>query len=349
MQKYKVAIYSLCYNHAPYVERTLDGFSSQKTDFPFVDILIDDASTDGTQDVIKKYINDNFVIEDVHDDIETDDAFIIFRKHKQNKNFHIIVIFLIHNYYQQRKLKEPLFANWAGDSEYWAFCECDDYWNDEHKLHDEVNFLDQNPEYGFVYTDYDIHNYDTGKYVNAVFKHGIRPIITSFEQHLVNAGYIAPMSWLSRLSKNKLMEGYKGSLSIDTSFIMALEAFRHSKVYYLDKVTCVYGIHSGSATKQTTTRKQYEYAHGVYSTQKYYLNRYNLRSKYPNCLDKFLNAYYCYIISHNIEEDYVEVLSFFHRKGKHSLKFYLFENMMKNKVTFSLLQIICKLRIIKTR
>lgn len=345
MSKYKVAIYSICYNHAPYVEKTLDGFSAQKTDFPFVDILIDDASTDGTQDVIKKYIEEHFVPDDMHKDLDTDDAIILFRKHNQNKNFHIIIIFLKNNYYQQKKQKEPVFAKWAAGSDYWAFCECDDYWIDEYKLQKESDFLDSHPEYGLVYTDFDIHYYDTGKYIQAAFKNGLKPIITSFEEHLVKAAYIAPMSWLCRIPMDKLMEGYQGPSSIDTSFIMALEFFLHSKVYYMDTVTCVYGKHAGSATKQTSLSKQYLYAHDVYSTQKYYIDTYNLRHKYPNCLDYFLNAYYCYIISHQKEEDYSEVLSFFHRKGKQSLKFYLFDKMMRLKFTMPVLRAICKYRI----
>lgn len=345
MQKYKIAIYSICYNHAPYVEKTLYGFSAQKTGFPFVGILIDDASTDGTQDVIKKYIKEHFVPDDMHEDLNTDDAIILFRKHHQNKNFHIIIIFLKYNYYQQKKQKEPVFTKWADSSDYWAFCECDDYWIDEYKLQKESDFLDSHPEYGLVYTDFDTHYYDTGKYIKAAFKNGLKPIITSFEEHLVKAAYIAPMSWLCRIPMDKLMEGYQGPSSIDTSFIMALEAFLHSKVYYMDTVTCVYGKHRGSATKQTSIAMQYIFSHGAYSTQKYYLEKYHLQEKYPNCLDYYINAYYCYIIAAKKENDYADVRSFFKKKGRESIKYRLFGMMMKSKMTMPLLRAMCKYKI----
>ena len=40
------------YNQSKYIEDALNGFIMQKTNFPFVCVIIDDASTDGEQDVI---------------------------------------------------------------------------------------------------------------------------------------------------------------------------------------------------------------------------------------------------------------------------------------------------------
>ena len=43
------------YNHASYIEDALKGFLIQSTTFPFEVIIHDDASTDGTSDIIKTY------------------------------------------------------------------------------------------------------------------------------------------------------------------------------------------------------------------------------------------------------------------------------------------------------
>ena len=345
MKEYKVSIFSLCYNHAPYLKRTLDGISSQVTDFKFLTVIIDDASTDGTREVINEYLEEHFEVDNNNANDETDDAFVLLRHHKKNVNFYLAVVYLKYNFFQIKKSKATLVSEWMDKADYWAVCECDDYWIYDNKLQEEVEFLDHNPDYGLVYTDYDIHQYDTGEYIHAAFKNGIKPIITSFEQHLVNAAYIAPMSWVCRIPYDELRNSYHGPESIDMSFILALEAFLHSKVYYMDKVTCVYGKHKGSATKQTSIVKQYSYAYGVYSTQKYYLDKYNLRDKYPTCLDYFLNAYYCYIIANEKEKDYSEILAFFKRKGESSIKYRLFGIMMRSRLAMPLLKSICRYRI----
>ncbi len=50
-----VSIVCDTYNHAPYVRAALDSFLMQKTEFPFEIIVHDDASTDGTADIIREY------------------------------------------------------------------------------------------------------------------------------------------------------------------------------------------------------------------------------------------------------------------------------------------------------
>lgn len=50
-----VSICCLTYNHAPYIRECLDGFLMQQVDFPIEIIIHDDASTDGTQDILREY------------------------------------------------------------------------------------------------------------------------------------------------------------------------------------------------------------------------------------------------------------------------------------------------------
>lgn len=349
MPKYKVAIRCTSYNHSPYIKKTLEGVSSQVTNFKYVAIVIDDASTDGTQDVIKQYIDNYYIApEDGSQNYrETGDAFIYYMQHRENKNCYIAAILLKYNYYQIKKSKEPIMSEWIDDADYWALCECDDYWIYDKKLQEEVDILDAHPEYGLIYTDYDINHYETGEYEKAAFKNGKKSIIRSFEQHLINKAYIAPMSWLCRKPLRELLNGYQGPDSIDTTFIIALEIFLQSKVYFLNKVTCVYGTHMGSATKQTSYSKQYQYAHGVYLTQKYYLEKYGLRDKYPECLDYFIHAYYTYILAQKKTDEYPEVQSYFYRKRKSSFKFLILDLLMRSKICLPILQFVCKKRLSK--
>ena len=50
-----VSICCITFNHAPYLKECLDGFVMQQTNFKYEVIIHDDASTDGTQEIIKEY------------------------------------------------------------------------------------------------------------------------------------------------------------------------------------------------------------------------------------------------------------------------------------------------------
>lgn len=49
------SISCLTFNHAPYIRQALDSFLMQKTDFEYEILVHDDASTDGTGDILREY------------------------------------------------------------------------------------------------------------------------------------------------------------------------------------------------------------------------------------------------------------------------------------------------------
>lgn len=120
MKSIKVSICCVTYNHLPYIERCLEGFVSQKTDFPFEILVHDDASTDGTTQIVKEFENSH-----PH----------LFRNVYQTVN----------QFQIQNTLANILFRNAKGD--YIALCEGDDYWTDPFKLQKQVDFLENNPEF----------------------------------------------------------------------------------------------------------------------------------------------------------------------------------------------------------
>ncbi|MRX79687.1 glycosyltransferase [Enorma shizhengliae] len=50
-----VSVYCATYNHVQYIQDALESFVAQKTSFPFEVIVHDDASTDGTSEIIQDY------------------------------------------------------------------------------------------------------------------------------------------------------------------------------------------------------------------------------------------------------------------------------------------------------
>ena len=147
--KWMVYIQCSTFNHAPYITDAMNGFTMQQTDFPFVCAIVDDASTDGEPEVIRKYLQDNFDLEDksvVHNE-ETDDYVLCFAQHKTNKNCFFTVLLLKYNHYSIKKSKEQYYSEWVNNAKYIAICEGDDYWIDRFKLSQQVQFLESHPDY----------------------------------------------------------------------------------------------------------------------------------------------------------------------------------------------------------
>src|SRR5690606_11316563 len=130
-----VSISCITYNHAPYIRECLDGFMMQKCDFDFEVLIHDDASTDGTQEIIKEY---------------------------QEKYPEIIKpIFQTENQYSKGIRGMNIQFNFPrAQGKYIALCEGDDYWTDPLKLQKQLDFLEANPEYVLSCHNYKILDFD---------------------------------------------------------------------------------------------------------------------------------------------------------------------------------------------
>lgn len=121
-----VAIRTLVYNHEAFLRDYFEGIIMQKTDFPFIAVIHDDCSTDGSAKIIREYAA----------------KYPKIIKH----------IFEEQNCYQNglwneanKKMEEAY-----KDAKYIAYCEGDDYWTDPNKLQRQVDFLDAHPEYAAI-------------------------------------------------------------------------------------------------------------------------------------------------------------------------------------------------------
>lgn len=134
-EKPVVAIQCITYNHEAYIRDALEGFVMQKTDFPFVAIVHDDASTDSTADIIREYA-------ERYPDI-------------------IKPIYETENQYSKRDgslgriMRKAISETGA---EFVALCEGDDYWTDPLKLQKQVDFLRSHPDYSIVSCNSSIKN-----------------------------------------------------------------------------------------------------------------------------------------------------------------------------------------------
>lgn len=116
-----VSICCITYNHAPFIRQCLDGFMMQRTSFPIEVLVHDDASTDGTQDIIREY-------EAKYPDVIKPIC------QKENQYSKGVKVSLVYNYSRAK-------------GKYIALCEGDDYWTDPYKLQKQVDFLESHPDY----------------------------------------------------------------------------------------------------------------------------------------------------------------------------------------------------------
>lgn len=147
--QHMVLVRCYTFNHAAYIEDAMNGFCMQKTTFPFICAIVDDASTDGEPTIIKNYLQQNFDLEDktfVRKE-ETDDYVMTLARHKTNKNCSFAVFFLKYNHFSIKKAKLPYLNRWFEKAKYIAACEGDDWWTNKLKLQTLVVFLENHPKY----------------------------------------------------------------------------------------------------------------------------------------------------------------------------------------------------------
>lgn len=136
MSNIKFPIVSICcitYNHAQFIRKALDGFLMQEpptgvsADEPWYEILIhDDASTDGTTEIVKEYA----------------------AKYPNR----IFPLYETENQYKKLGAARIDVYNYSRvGGKYVAYCEGDDYWTDAKKLQKQVDFMETHSDYSICW------------------------------------------------------------------------------------------------------------------------------------------------------------------------------------------------------
>ena len=113
-----VTVYLLTYNHEPYIRQTIDSILKQKINFKMQILVLDDASTDGTSDIVREYA-------EKYPEIFTA---IIQKENKYQKNISI-----------EREIVPYIYGKYV------ALCEGDDYWLSLNKLQKQFDYMETHP------------------------------------------------------------------------------------------------------------------------------------------------------------------------------------------------------------
>lgn len=230
-----VLVRCMTYNHEMYIEDALKGFVMQKTDFPFLAVVIDDCSTDGTADIVRRY-------EAQYPDI-------------------IKGIYLPYNFRSRREDKRPYYQEYIDKATYWAECEGDDYWTDPYKLQKQVDILEADESLMACCTNCSVVDMRG----NVLEEKRVQPVVKENKQgryslrDFFNQGHQYPT--LSVLYRNTHRDEVRQKTTTmsnpymgDWTLWIALLCF--GDMYYLDEVTCAYRINPTSLTHDQSKMNQ---------------------------------------------------------------------------------------------
>lgn len=224
-----VSICCITFNHGDYIRETLEGFLSQKTDFPIEILIHDDASTDNTQQIIREYA----------DRYPTVIRPILRTENQYSKGISNISVF---NFPRAR-------------GRYIAMCEGDDCWIDPAKLQAQVDYLEAHPDCALCFHSARICTVDGSMAGGRMRPYTGDRIVQPEDIVDKTSGYpTASLTFPAEIVKH-LPDYYLDCPvgDIPMQLMMACEGYG----YYMDRDMCIYRV--GVASSWTSLMKQGDY------------------------------------------------------------------------------------------
>lgn len=234
----------------------------QQTDFPFEAIVHDDASTDGSADIIREYAAK-------YPDI-------------------IKPILQIENQFSKQNGAITRIMDENTRGKYVAICEGDDYWTDPLKLQKQVDFLESHPEYSICYHKVAIVNADESE-IKGYYPDWLPDKPATFElRDMENRNIIQTNSVVYRWrfhdeKSNDVI--WPGVLPGD--WLLHLVHAVKGKTYYMPEVMGAYRHHDGGIWSLTRNNEAVFYQRRGYAIALFYKNA---RAVTPLRFDRPLRA-----------------------------------------------------------
>lgn len=230
-----LSICCVAYNHEKYIVHALDSFLMQKTNFEFEVVVGNDCSTDKTAFVVNEYV------------AKYPDK-IRLVNYERNVGYSANT---------QRTLKECR-------GKYIAICDSDDYYTDPLKLQKQVDFLENNPQIGLVYSDFDRLEEKSGLITLNIFQNELGFKVNTFTDFLIYAWFLSPNTWVFR---KELLSEINYSQYRVADLLILLDVASKSKIAYISDSMSIYRILPQSDSQGLDLRKKMEHRKGIYKIQ----------------------------------------------------------------------------------
>jgi glycosyltransferase involved in cell wall biosynthesis len=226
-----VSICCITYNHVKYIQYALDSFLMQKTDFPFEICLGEDESNDGTREICEEYA------------VKYPEKIRLFLRKRSEDPYLKKKLYGKNNFIKTIKKCK---------GKYIALCEGDDYWTDPYKLQKQVDFLEANEEYSFLFGPANLYNEKTGKFSirNQYSKTEVSKIDLKWILKKGGGFYPTPTLIFRRDVIAKFPNWFY--LHSTGDYPLAIMAAITGKIGYIDQVMSTYRVHGKSLTNNTS-------------------------------------------------------------------------------------------------
>ena len=242
MEDIKISVYCMSYNCAPFIERAIHGMVSQKINVSYKIIIHDDASTDGSADIIRKYA----------------------KKYPEK----ICAVFQSENQYSKGADIYKQFISPHIEGDYIAICEGDDFWMDENKLQMQYDYMEKHPECSLC-----THNtvrYDLNTKKKSTFNNWKDVHILTADEVFANFGVHTSSYFLRKACKD-----WPGKTYWFGDYMMLTWAFYLGQVAVLPYVMSVYHAKNPNGVMSALSRQDVDLWIKKIREQTEYLNQYN--------------------------------------------------------------------------
>ncbi len=278
------SIWCVTYNHSGYIKDAIEGFLTQKTTFPYEIVIHDDASTDGTQEILREY-------EKKYPDL--------IRVIYQEKN--------IHKRKDRREIMNGIKKRELR-GKYVAACEGDDYWIDPYKLQKQVEYLENHKECVMVVHNHIVWDCETGeKTIQNEF--GLTGIVSADSIIMCSQPSFQTASFVMRKELCIIDPFFANSCVGD--YAIKLYSLSKGYIYYMDDVMSIYRYKAnGSWSAKNHDRGKVQIMRYIQSIvflkeyDKYTLKKY---TQYVKARIRFL-AYGIYFIAWENKECFDEIV-----------------------------------------
>lgn len=268
-----VSIRCITFNHAFYLKDALNSFINQRTTFKYEIIVHDDASTDGTTEILrayeKKYPN-------------------LIRAFYEEKNLH-----------SQKRLSERMNVIDKNETrgKYIAYCEGDDFWIDNNKLQIQVDYMERHPEYAMTGHNVIIADSKNNTVMPMDGFNEEQDVTT--EEIILNSKMCFQTS--SFMIRKSVLDQHIDLLQDCTigDWPLKLVASTCGKVHYFDRVMSVYRYCHGGAWSDTVNRNAINHMRYRLSMIRYF-SRFN----------EYTHNHYSQLINDQIKASLLEIVSY---------------------------------------